>query len=284
MTEALEGNNITTTVAIINHRYNLSALGSIIGLTKKYVDVVYVLQDNNDKSISEMATLVGAKIINLSDNGHTAVLDTILRSEKDVRALVTLYGDGTHDPNNIPHLMDSIMKGEFHVVTGQAFDNNPKVNSNLMLLTKGNSTLKASKNNHSGFAAISGEYLETVKSSIKGSDILNQILSFSKNKTLKVKHLQFANYQILSILNKHNIGVVVPAYNEELLIEETIKGIPKYVDKIYLIDDCSTDNSWKIISSFKRRFPKKIKALRLKKNINMGGDAAGNEHGRRNAG
>jgi len=44
------------------------------------------------------------------------------------------------------------------------------------------------------------------------------------------------------------IGVVVPAYNEELLIEETLVGIPSYVDKIIVVDDSSGDNTRKIIS------------------------------------
>lgn len=39
------------------------------------------------------------------------------------------------------------------------------------------------------------------------------------------------------------IAVVIPAYNEELLILETLDGIPNYVDKMYVIDDCSKDKT-----------------------------------------
>ena len=39
------------------------------------------------------------------------------------------------------------------------------------------------------------------------------------------------------------IGVVVPAYNEELLIMETLSGIPEFVDKIFVINDGSTDTT-----------------------------------------
>lgn len=42
----------------------------------------------------------------------------------------------------------------------------------------------------------------------------------------------------------HTIGVVVPAYNEEELIGDVILTMPKYVDRIYIIDDCSTDRTW----------------------------------------
>ncbi|ELY93029.1 family 2 glycosyl transferase [Natrialba chahannaoensis JCM 10990] len=42
----------------------------------------------------------------------------------------------------------------------------------------------------------------------------------------------------------HSIGVVIPAYNEEGFVGDVIRGMPDYVDRMYLIDDCSTDGSW----------------------------------------
>lgn len=46
------------------------------------------------------------------------------------------------------------------------------------------------------------------------------------------------------------IAVVCPAYNEELLIADTIMSIPDFVDKVYVVDDCSTDRTPEIIQSF----------------------------------
>jgi glycosyltransferase involved in cell wall biosynthesis len=42
------------------------------------------------------------------------------------------------------------------------------------------------------------------------------------------------------------IGVVVPAFNEAKLIAKVIAGIPQYVDRVYIIDDCSEDNTREI--------------------------------------
>lgn len=39
------------------------------------------------------------------------------------------------------------------------------------------------------------------------------------------------------------IAVVVPAYNEEILIQDTMLGIPDYVDRVYVVNDGSVDGT-----------------------------------------
>ena len=45
----------------------------------------------------------------------------------------------------------------------------------------------------------------------------------------------------------NKIAVVVPAYNEEELISETIASVPDFVDKIIVIDDKSNDDMVDVI-------------------------------------
>ncbi|MFC3959428.1 glycosyltransferase family 2 protein [Halovivax cerinus] len=42
----------------------------------------------------------------------------------------------------------------------------------------------------------------------------------------------------------HSVGVVLPAYNEEGFVGDVIREMPAFVDRIYAVDDCSTDGTW----------------------------------------
>ncbi|EFW91184.1 glycosyl transferase family 2 [Haladaptatus paucihalophilus DX253] len=42
----------------------------------------------------------------------------------------------------------------------------------------------------------------------------------------------------------HTIGVVVPAYNEEGFVGDVLDSLPDFVDRVYVVDDASTDGTW----------------------------------------
>ena len=49
------------------------------------------------------------------------------------------------------------------------------------------------------------------------------------------------------------VCVVVPAFNEEVLIARMVLGIPDFVDHIIVIDDGSTDRTSEIVKKLKAK-------------------------------
>jgi len=49
------------------------------------------------------------------------------------------------------------------------------------------------------------------------------------------------------------IGVVVPAFNEEKLICRVLDTMPEYVDRVYVVDDCSTDRTCAVVEAYLAR-------------------------------
>ena len=68
---------------------------------------------------------------------------------------------------------------------------------------------------------------------------------------------------------EHRIAVVVPAYNEELLIGPTLDTIPGCVDRVYVVDDCSTDGTATELGEHSARDPR-IVPLRHETNSGVG--------------
>jgi len=71
--------------------------------------------------------------------------------------------------------------------------------------------------------------------------------------------------------NGNKIGVVVPAYNEESKVGEVIKTMPDYVDRVYPVDDCSTDGTRAEIRTAAERQNRSLRASI----VGDGGEVAG---------
>ncbi|WP_276301481.1 glycosyltransferase family 2 protein [Halorussus lipolyticus] len=52
---------------------------------------------------------------------------------------------------------------------------------------------------------------------------------------------------------ENTVAVVIPAYDEAGFVGEVIDTIPEFVDRIYPVDDCSTDGTWDEIRACARR-------------------------------
>lgn len=69
------------------------------------------------------------------------------------------------------------------------------------------------------------------------------------------------------------VSVFILVYNQELYIKQTIQSIldqkTNFDFNLVIGEDCSTDNTLKILNDFKDKYPDQIKLISLKKNIGL---------------
>jgi glycosyltransferase involved in cell wall biosynthesis len=93
---------------------------------QKFVDVVLVCDDGSTDSTAEIAERMGADVIRHDRNlGYGAALKTLFTVTRELNAdvLVTLDGDGQHDPGEIPRLVEPVLENKADIVLGSRFLN-----------------------------------------------------------------------------------------------------------------------------------------------------------------
>jgi glycosyltransferase involved in cell wall biosynthesis len=66
------------------------------------------------------------------------------------------------------------------------------------------------------------------------------------------------------------VGVVVPCHNEETQIGSVIETMPECVDRMFIVDDVSTDRTVEVVESYLDRCPGRIRLIRHERNGGVG--------------
>lgn len=99
-------------------------IGRVVLLARKHVDKVLVCDDGSSDLTADIAEGLGAMIIRHSSNlGKGAALRTLFSACRDlgVDMMVTIDGDGQHDPDEIPMLFEALEKSNADIVVGNRF-------------------------------------------------------------------------------------------------------------------------------------------------------------------
>jgi glycosyltransferase involved in cell wall biosynthesis len=100
------------------------SIARVILLAKKSVDMVIVCDDGSKDMTGDISRSLGAKVIVHEHNmGYGAALSTLFKEAKRAGAdvMVTIDGDGQHDPREIEKLTGPVSSGEADVVIGSRF-------------------------------------------------------------------------------------------------------------------------------------------------------------------
>jgi glycosyltransferase involved in cell wall biosynthesis len=219
-----------------------TSIGSKVLLAASYADRVLVLDKGSTDRTMEVAALGGARVIPLA-GGEGALLKVLYRTSLDSELVVLIYPECMQDIDMLSHVLEPLRQG-FDLSVG-SWPCRLSCEQEAVLLLNGKNTLKEKI----GFFAVNSRSLQSISSG-KEHMSLRSLLSAAKTEKLKVNYLSFDVDPAFRKLESTRIGVVVPAYNEELLIADTLSGIPEYVDQIYVVDDCSADRTGDIVKKF----------------------------------
>lgn len=109
-------------------------IARVILSAQKYVDKVFVCDDGSTDMTAEIAEKLGAIVVMHPKNrgkGHAlkSLLGTAMKFGADVTVL--LDGDGQHDPDDIPVLIEPILESKADLVVGSRYLNGAKIEAPL---------------------------------------------------------------------------------------------------------------------------------------------------------
>ena len=117
-------------VAIIPAYNEEKALADVIGKTLEHVDEVIVVDDGSSDKTSEVAIEAGARVIRHSVNlGKGEALKSGFKAIGDDSIIITIDGDGQHNPSEIPDLVRPIVEDGADLVNGSRYMNGPEENT-----------------------------------------------------------------------------------------------------------------------------------------------------------
>jgi glycosyltransferase involved in cell wall biosynthesis len=99
-------------------------IAKVILRAQKYAGRVVVCDDGSSDLTGEIARRLGADVVTHERNlGYGAAIQTLFRRARELGAdvLVTLDGDGQHDPNDIPNVVEPVASGVADIAVGSRF-------------------------------------------------------------------------------------------------------------------------------------------------------------------
>ncbi len=230
---------VQTLVAMPAYNEEAAIAKTVLG-ARKHADAVLVVDDGSEDETAAIAEALGAVVVRHRENkGYGGALQTIFATarEMDVEELVII--DVQHDSSEIPEVLSELREGSDVVVSGAE-------------------SLAP--------AAYGRQAIEVIRVGGNGASIGSEILS-------QVQDLEVTGVPPRAskepLYRGKRIAVVVPAYNEEDLIAETLDGIPDYVTRVYAVDDGSSDMTGAIINEWGQRDPR-IVAIHHNPNQGLG--------------
>ena len=160
-----------------------------------HVDKVVVCDDGSTDNTAKLAKDSGAIVISQKNQGYGAAIATLFEyaRKENAEIMITLDGDGQHNPDQIPLLIDTITTHNVDVTIGSRFlDDTTKASgyrkAGIKIITSASNygtNFKVS-DSQSGFRAYSKDAIDAIHPTEQGMAVSTEILLKISNKGLSV--------------------------------------------------------------------------------------------------
>lgn len=206
-----------------------SHIENLVNLAKNHVDSVIVCDDGSIDNTASVAEKAGAIVISHKINkGYGAAIISLFEyaREKNAEIMITLDGDGQHNPDQIPLLLNTLTQHNVDVVIGSRFLNqNTEApgyrKRGIKIITSAanyGADLKIS-DSQSGFRAYSKNAIDAIHPTEEGMSVSTEILLKISNKGLSLAEIPITiSYD--GDTSEHN-----PVSHGVLVLANTIKYV-----------------------------------------------------------
>ena len=250
-------------------------IGSLVLLTRQMVNHVIVVDDCSQDRTMEIALCAGAEVVSVESYGgrgrvYAILIGCKMALENGCSAVVLIDSQVEPFVREIFRVASPVLSGKADLVVGsrQFFGRKnippyaPDATAESALpLHEGAPFL--STDPYSRFRALSVEAISLLDL-LPDSDLFEPtMITLFSHRGLVLKEIPITlknelprrGNKDLPLYRGHRVAVVVPAYNEELLIGETLSGVPDFVANVYVVNDCSTDRTREIVDYYASRDP-----------------------------
>jgi len=178
-----------------NEENNIS---EIIKKSLQYVDKVVVCDDGSTDNTAKIARDVGAIVITQTNQGYGAAISSLFdyARKENAEIMVTLDGDGQHNPEQIPLLINAITTHNVDVAIGSRFlDDSTKTSgyrkTGIKIITSASNygTNFKISDSQSGFRAYSKDAIDAIHPTEQGMSVSTEILLKISNKGLSIAEI-----------------------------------------------------------------------------------------------
>jgi len=170
-------------------------ISDVVKSSLPHVDRVVVCDDGSTDNTAKVARDAGATVISQKNLGYGAAISTLFEyaRKENAQIMVTLDGDGQHNPDQIPLLVNAILSHNVDVAIGSRFlDNSTKApgyrKTGIKIITSASNygtNFKVS-DSQSGFRAYGKNAIDAIHPTEQGMSVSTEILLKISNKGLSV--------------------------------------------------------------------------------------------------